>query len=84
MDTSTAEKVLLDENALAKGHSGFDLGGFEVLQLTYNNCNWHQISVFSVHLLLPCTRNCAVAVLPSLRGTLNHTSVFPVIHLRGR
>ena len=81
MDTSAAEEVLLDENVLAKGHSGFDLGGFEVLQLPYNDCNWRQISVLSVHLLLPCTRNCAVAVLPALRGSLDPMSVVPAIHL---
>ena len=63
MDTIAAEKVLLDENALAKGHSGFSLGGFEVLQLTYNDCNWRQISVLSVHLLLHFTRNCVIPLL---------------------
>lgn len=38
MNTETAEKVLLDENVEAAGHTYFDLGGFQVNALLHGPC----------------------------------------------
>jgi len=38
MNTETAEKVLLDENVEAAGHTYFDLGGFQVKAFLHETC----------------------------------------------